>query len=164
MSGSRRRRHRGAHEPIPTAVGQECLVHEQELTRERDGVASEAEVAKPTVLRLFRGQGRPLCSRLRRGLRARPRVGTGGACVGKDEEARRIIDETDARYLDLLVGELRYSAKNGALDLGKLGVHATDLARLLMQAGHGVGYLAQTADEHRANLAQLTSLILHRRP
>lgn len=75
-------------------------------------------------------------------------------------EAGRIVEEADARFVDLLVSELRASARAGELHLDAKGVKAPELARLLMQAAHGAGYLATSPAEHRQNLSRLTALLL----
>jgi AcrR family transcriptional regulator len=75
-------------------------------------------------------------------------------------EAARIVEAADARYLDLLTAELRASVRAGELDLEAKHLKTPELARLLMQAAHGAGYLAKSVGEFQRNLAKLTALIL----
>jgi AcrR family transcriptional regulator len=78
----------------------------------------------------------------------------------RNEEARAIVDAADGRFFDLLCGELRRAVKAGELALAAIGVKPPELARLLMQAAHGAGYGATSADEHRTNVRRLVALAL----
>ncbi len=78
----------------------------------------------------------------------------------RNEEARAIVDAADLRFFEMLAQELRAAAKAGDLRLEAVGTKAPELARLLMQAAHGAGYGATSADEHRANVGRLVALAL----
>src|SRR5262249_19456490 len=151
-----------------------------------DLIASEAEVAKPTIYAYFADKEAlfaGVCEDVVEGVleRAREARDRGKTALERvtgmlsakfttsfeliessphgrelldslEGEAARVVQEADERYLELLIGELRASARSGELDLEAKGVKAPELARMLMQAAHGAGYLATSVGEFQANL------------
>lgn len=74
--------------------------------------------------------------------------------------AQQSIAEADARFTALLTGLLDSAGQTGELDLDALGLDAPSLASRLMQLGHGASFRVRSAEQHRANLAELVSLML----
>lgn len=73
-------------------------------------------------------------------------------------DARASIGATEER-LEAILAELLAGARmKGSLPSGK--PPAPELARCLMQIGHGAGYGAATLEEHQANLRALVDLVL----
>lgn len=72
-------------------------------------------------------------------------------------QAREVVERADAAYAKLLHDALRAAGKRGELE-----DRPAKLAPLLMQAGHGAGYGAKTAAEHRSNLRALVAALLRR--
>jgi AcrR family transcriptional regulator len=75
-------------------------------------------------------------------------------------QARTIVERADAAFVKLLVDALRAAARAGELTLEPGAAQLTRLAQLLMQAGHGAGYGATTASEHRAHVEALVAALL----
>jgi AcrR family transcriptional regulator len=80
----------------------------------------------------------------------------------QDLQARDVVAEADAAYLKLLTEALRTALRRGELVIEHTEARPPRLAQLLMQAGHGAGYGARSADEHRANLRALVAALLGR--
>lgn len=82
----------------------------------------------------------------------------------KDAQARDIVAKADLAFAKLLADALRTAIRRGELALEHTEARPARLAQLLMQAGHGAGYGATSADEHRANLRALVAALLGRPP
>jgi len=78
----------------------------------------------------------------------------------QDAQARDVVAKADAAFVKLLTDALRAAIRRGELATERGEARPTKLATLLMQAGHGAGYGATSAAEHRANLHALVAALL----
>jgi AcrR family transcriptional regulator len=80
----------------------------------------------------------------------------------QDAQARDVVAKADAAFSKLLTDALRAAIRRGELVTDHIEARPAKLATLLLQAGHGAGYGATSAAEHRANLRALVAALLGR--
>lgn len=80
----------------------------------------------------------------------------------QDAQARDVVAKADQAFVKLLTDALRAALRRDELASDHPEARPARLAQLLMQAGHGAGYGARSADEHRANLRALVAALLGR--
>jgi len=78
-----------------------------------------------------------------------------------NELANEVIQAADERYERVLVAAIRAATEAGELDLRGVVRSPKAFAAMLMQAGHGAGHHADTAEQHRGNLRELVRVLVH---
>lgn len=78
----------------------------------------------------------------------------------QDAQVREVVAQADAAFVKLLTDALHAAMRRGELAADRVGNRPARLAQLVMQAGHGAGYGAKSAADHRDNLRALVARLL----